>query len=365
MGCPAPDAFNVPISEALPLADQPHLLQPNARREDMFGMPKQPITVPSTNDSSSSSLEIPPIRLGLSSQNKNDVIQNTTSNTNTVVIVTPATVDLQDDDKTIVSIVPEDVSQKRALSPKPGTSKPAQQPSQHLFFKKNRFFITSKSFVNEFDEDEEDDSGGEEPQDLSQQTLNSSSNKMDIDEPKPTKSSNSEVNIFDSDNDDDSSMRSPAHKKNRMETDEETKTIIRSGKLGPDTSITPEVCSEVTIDPEIQQNSDSQPSTSTSILTIQQTDPSVSRPPIIVTRRNVADAIESVTANVLAKNKKTTLSECGTSETPLNFLPNNFVYDKAGGGSGEGYERDQQSGSPGKSVIVRVGPSVSGILCFL
>lgn len=32
-----PDPFSVPLSEALPLAEQPHLLQPNSRREDLFG----------------------------------------------------------------------------------------------------------------------------------------------------------------------------------------------------------------------------------------------------------------------------------------------------------------------------------------
>lgn len=45
LGCPPPDPFETPMSEALPLADQPHLLQPNARREDLFGIPKQPITL--------------------------------------------------------------------------------------------------------------------------------------------------------------------------------------------------------------------------------------------------------------------------------------------------------------------------------
>lgn len=38
LGCPPPDAFHTPLVEALPLADQPHLLQPNSRREDLFGM---------------------------------------------------------------------------------------------------------------------------------------------------------------------------------------------------------------------------------------------------------------------------------------------------------------------------------------
>ncbi|KRT83810.1 hypothetical protein AMK59_4307, partial [Oryctes borbonicus] len=60
LGCPPPDPFETPMAEALPLADQPHLLQPNARREDLFGIPKQPITL-----SSNKSL---PERLSLSSR---------------------------------------------------------------------------------------------------------------------------------------------------------------------------------------------------------------------------------------------------------------------------------------------------------
>lgn len=45
LGCPPPDPFDTPMAEALPLANQPHLLQPNARREDLFGIPKQPVTL--------------------------------------------------------------------------------------------------------------------------------------------------------------------------------------------------------------------------------------------------------------------------------------------------------------------------------
>jgi len=50
LGCAPPDPFELPLAQALPLADQPHLLQPNARREELFGIPKQPITVPSTGE---------------------------------------------------------------------------------------------------------------------------------------------------------------------------------------------------------------------------------------------------------------------------------------------------------------------------
>ena len=93
------------------------------------------------------------------------------------------------------------------------------------------------------------------------------------------------------------------------------------------------------------------------------------RPQIIVTPRKVAAAIESVTAAVLAENNKNTLSECITSETPLNFLPTSFsVFDINSGAStssaGEGSSssviaQGSSSGSPSKSVIVRAGPSVS------
>lgn len=69
LGVPPPDPFNLPMNEALPLADQPHLLHPNASREDLFGIPKQPDTLRSTSESQGvfSPLELPPIHLGMSS----------------------------------------------------------------------------------------------------------------------------------------------------------------------------------------------------------------------------------------------------------------------------------------------------------
>lgn len=70
LGCPPPDPFSSPINEALPLADQPHLLHPNANREDLFGIPKQPVTLQSSQNEpqgSFSPLEFPPTRLGISS----------------------------------------------------------------------------------------------------------------------------------------------------------------------------------------------------------------------------------------------------------------------------------------------------------
>ena len=43
LGCPPPDPFTTPLVKALPLADQPHILQPSSRREDLFGMPRQQV----------------------------------------------------------------------------------------------------------------------------------------------------------------------------------------------------------------------------------------------------------------------------------------------------------------------------------
>lgn len=37
LGCTPPDSYQAPVEEALPLACQPHLLHPGARREHMFG----------------------------------------------------------------------------------------------------------------------------------------------------------------------------------------------------------------------------------------------------------------------------------------------------------------------------------------
>lgn len=56
------------MSEALPLADQPHLLQPNARPEELFGIPKQPITLTSLGSSSENPLESLPTKLSLSTR---------------------------------------------------------------------------------------------------------------------------------------------------------------------------------------------------------------------------------------------------------------------------------------------------------
>ncbi|XP_036356729.1 E3 ubiquitin-protein ligase UBR5 isoform X2 [Octopus sinensis] len=52
LGCPPPDPFSIPLIEALPLADLPHLLQPNSRREDLFGIARQAIHPTDAGESS-------------------------------------------------------------------------------------------------------------------------------------------------------------------------------------------------------------------------------------------------------------------------------------------------------------------------
>ncbi|XP_050538326.1 E3 ubiquitin-protein ligase UBR5 isoform X3 [Daktulosphaira vitifoliae] len=70
LGCPPPDPFETPMTQAMPLADQPQLLQPNARKEDMFGSPK--ISAPL--DGSNEGL---PSRLSLSGRIDNNNEQTT------------------------------------------------------------------------------------------------------------------------------------------------------------------------------------------------------------------------------------------------------------------------------------------------
>lgn len=75
MGCPPPDPFHTPLVEALPLADQPHLLQPNGSREDYFGMAK-PTVISKTDEGSSVSLgQQLPLSLALCTRPDDDRLQ--------------------------------------------------------------------------------------------------------------------------------------------------------------------------------------------------------------------------------------------------------------------------------------------------
>lgn len=306
LGCPAPDPFNTPMAESLPLAEQPQLLQPNARREDLFGMPKQAITISAAaaETVTTSTLELPPIKLGLSAQSK-DVSGSNASNSTVVISVTPSTIPVEE------PIKRKEIAHKRPHSPQPGTS---------------------KTFVENYDDEDDDDSGDDEPQDLSQQTMTSV--KMDIDENSSSSQQRGEKHLYEDSDDSDAEatiLRSPAAKKLRTLDPEETSVHLSSETDG--FSLIPSLS-------KTQQE--------------QEADQSGRPPIIVVTRRTVADAIDAATANVLSKNKKLSLSECGAPETPINFLPSNFVY---GERSKENQGEHEASGSK-SSVIVRVGQAV-------
>ena len=69
LGCPPPDPFETPLIKALPLADQPHLLQPNARREDLFGVPKLAVSSADIGKRESTNrFDRLPTHMGLSNQ---------------------------------------------------------------------------------------------------------------------------------------------------------------------------------------------------------------------------------------------------------------------------------------------------------
>ncbi|XP_012151178.2 E3 ubiquitin-protein ligase hyd isoform X2 [Megachile rotundata] len=85
LGCPPFDPFDTVMSEALPLADQPHLLQPDSRREDLFGIPRQSALNSGSNQNRLAGL---PTRLGLSARGTDN--QNVSSPTSSQVIQGPA-----------------------------------------------------------------------------------------------------------------------------------------------------------------------------------------------------------------------------------------------------------------------------------
>lgn len=83
LGCPPPDPFQTPLVEALPLADKPHLLQPNARREDMFGMVRQTVipvpTCEESKPSSTSQFDKFPIRMALTGRVQDSMVPSPAS----------------------------------------------------------------------------------------------------------------------------------------------------------------------------------------------------------------------------------------------------------------------------------------------
>ncbi|KAK3087035.1 hypothetical protein FSP39_000732 [Pinctada imbricata] len=98
LGCPPPDPFQTPLVEALPLADQPHLLQPNARREDLFGMNRQtvvPVRSCTENkmgqnvSSSRGQFDKLPVRMALSERRSGNYVPLGMQMTNSALISQP------------------------------------------------------------------------------------------------------------------------------------------------------------------------------------------------------------------------------------------------------------------------------------
>lgn len=90
LGCLAPDGFDLPLDVAIPLADKPHLLQPNSKRQDLFA--NLPLIVSHTEnaaqcigESATNTLDYPPTKLGFSSYTTRRTAQSaSTENINTM-----------------------------------------------------------------------------------------------------------------------------------------------------------------------------------------------------------------------------------------------------------------------------------------
>ncbi|XP_055611780.1 E3 ubiquitin-protein ligase hyd-like isoform X2 [Uranotaenia lowii] len=353
LGCPAPDPFNTALVDALPLADQPHLLQPNARREDLFGMPKRPITLsPNTQQPGESNvnLEVPPVRLSLSSSIRRDEDTPIPSNVETVAmeiydessqenkpntsggtveISIPVSIyqDSKQHKTTIVvnekgePITPiKEITVTSEVDPKPGPSgeqsqspKPPPPPppvagpsaTGDVYYKKNRLFYNKYNEESDVDVDEISISS-EEPQDLSQCSL-----KLDVD----TDQDHDELSESDS---------------------EDSRQIIKRQKM------------DESVDHAEESVAMGQQESSTSTI----------RPPIIVTRRKVSieaaqqQGVAVETAGPSSANSM--IDQQGTITSFVTYTTTGNQVTVATTGSGTVMTA---SGSPGKSVIVRAGPS--------
>lgn len=339
LGCPPPDPFNSPMNEALPLADQPHLLQPNACREDLFGIPKQPITIPSNNvdpPGLNSPLELPPTRLGLSSSPKNAANAATiahlashyeshysyteSSNEAPATEEQPMSLEGEETKDTVES--KSDLADAQTASasipvvptappsePLPGTSKDNssswRQPDGFNIYMQ----LKKKTYIDFHDEETKSNNDNDKRNDKRNENLT-----QDLSNSKSNTDSNSGKMDLDSDHDD--------------LTDSES-----DGRSLP------------TSESNVDENQSG-------------------RPQIIVTPRKIAAAIDAAKANILVKSEKTPTTE--SSSSPFNVFASGRT-DSAGPSTGNNdgnsltviAQSVNTSGSPSKSVIVRAGPSVS------
>lgn len=339
LGCPPPDPFSAPMNEALPLADQPHLLQPNACREDLFGIPKQPITIPSNNvdpPGMNSPLELPPTRLGLSSSPKNAANAATvahlashyeshysyTESSNEAPVTEEQPMSLEGDETKDTVESKSDVADTQSTSaptvpttpppsePLPSTSKDSSSSWRQPEGLNIYMHLKKKTYIEFHDEETKSNNDNDKRNESATQ---------DNSNPKSNTDSNSAKMDLDSDHDD--------------LTDSES-----DGRSLP------------TSESNIEEN---------------QSGSSI-RPQIIVTPRKIAAAIDAAKASILVKNEKTATTE---SPSPFNVFASGHT-DSAGTSTANTdgnsltviAQGATTSGSPSKSVIVRAGPSVSSFL---
>lgn len=389
LGCIPPDPFNTPFEEALPLADQPHLLTPNSRREELFAMPKlhpssnvPPVattSVAATNlDHSNNPLELPPVRLGLSRQIR---IQEDLPEPELVPELIPMPTQMETDESSSINVKrelpdiigdgtcrltppppppplpPPHTSTTTTIQPVKNTTEdevdkvkppksplpgPSREPIEtEVYFKKTRHFFQKEKAEKEAERRKEAAATQQqrvvthqqydEPQDLSH-TANHQVAQLQTTQYAPQKNQNlskSNANKMDiddgmSDSSDVSSDYFHAKRKKNVNTEKDLKD----------------------------------------------------RPPIIVTRKKVAAAIEYATATVLAKTNRNSLAECGSTKharegtTNANTsefeLPSEFfdlsdeesISSSSKKRKGSGGHRDA-TGSPSKTANNREGASVS------
>ncbi|XP_068992895.1 E3 ubiquitin-protein ligase UBR5 isoform X2 [Neodiprion pinetum] len=126
LGCPPLDPFDTIMSEALPLADQPHLLQPHSRREDLFGVPRQPVN--SGSSASQNPLEGLPTRLGLSGRFADNSLLAATSSYNQIIQVPIHVTSSSSNAQSASAGDAENRWNLIAGSEQPGTSKLTEKP---------------------------------------------------------------------------------------------------------------------------------------------------------------------------------------------------------------------------------------------
>lgn len=191
LGCSPPDPFNLPLGDSLPLADQPHLLHPNASREDLFGIPKQPDalrpSVASNNSGAAraaSPLELPPTHLGMSSRMQQSNVSTTKDDSDVTLQDEPSLVESVTEDQKIK--VEQTDATKSSTSPATGnqslpgpstsssssTSSKEQTPTRQAPEGYNIYMqLKKKTYFDFYENDKRTDT----PQDLSTSKTSGSS----------------------------------------------------------------------------------------------------------------------------------------------------------------------------------------------